>query len=55
MKASVFASDYWTWKVFSEVRALSPIPGWSTHFQNRCMAPYVDWIGLAKQYLGENS
>lgn len=51
LKSSVFASDYWTWRAYSLVRAITPIPGWSTHLQNNCLAPYIDWHSVAKQYL----
>lgn len=51
LKASVFADDGWTWRAFKIVKALTPLPGWSTHLQNNCLAPYVDWYALAKQYL----
>lgn len=54
LKASVFADDGWTWRAFKIVKALTPMPGWSTHLQNNCVAPYVDWYSLAKQYLAED-
>lgn len=54
LRASVFADDVcWTSSAFRVVKAFSPMPGWSTHLQSHCIAPYVDWYGLAKKYLKE--
>jgi len=43
LRAGVFADDSWTWKAFSQVGALCPIPGHATHLQNNCITPYIDW------------
>lgn len=51
LKSSVFASDYWTWRAYSLAKALTPIPSWSTHLQNNCLAPYIDWAMVAQTYL----
>jgi len=53
LQASVFASDSWTWYVFKKVLAISPMPGWSTHLQNGCLAPFINWEVLAKEYLSK--
>lgn len=36
-------SDAFTYKAFSEVRAVCPIPGLSTHLTMGCMTPFIDW------------
>jgi len=51
LKASVFASDSWTWRAFGISLALTPIPAWCTHLQKGLLSPYVDWYSVAKQYL----
>lgn len=51
LRASVFADDGWTWRVFKQVKAFAPMPGWSTHLQTGCLSPYVDWNAVAKIYL----
>ena len=43
LRAGVFADDSWTWKAFSQVGALCPIPGHATHLQDNCITPYVNW------------
>ncbi len=55
LRASVFADDSWTWRAFNMIKALTPMPGWSTHLQNNCIAPYIDWYSVAKQYLEKDS
>lgn len=51
LQAAVFASDSWTWYIFKKILAISPLPGWSTHFQSGCMSPYINWEALAREYL----
>jgi hypothetical protein len=51
LRASVFADDSWTWRAFSMVQALAPLPGWATHLQQGLDSPYIDWYSLAKEYL----
>jgi hypothetical protein len=43
LRAGVFADDSWTWKAFSQVGALAPIPGHATHLQDNCISPYINW------------
>lgn len=43
LRAGVFADDSWTWKAFAQVGAISPVPGHSTHLQDGCISPYVNW------------
>ena len=43
LRAGAFADDTWTWKAFSQVSALCPIPGHATHLQDGCVTPYIDW------------
>jgi len=43
LRAGVFADDSWTWKAFSQVGALCPIPGHATHLQDNCITLYVNW------------
>jgi len=43
LRAGVFAEDSWTWKVFKQNICLCPIPGTSTHLQNNCITPIIDW------------
>lgn len=50
-QAAVFASDSWTNIIFQKTTAIGPIPGWSTHFQDNCIAPFIDWKSLADYYL----
>lgn len=42
-RAGVFAEDSWTWKVFKQNMCLCPIPSTTTHLQNNCISPGVDW------------
>lgn len=51
LKAGVFADDGWTWRAYALFPAYSPMPGWATHLQEGCIAPFVDWESLAKHYL----
>ena len=44
LRAGAFADDSWTWKAFKQEGALAPIPGHSTHLQDRCVTPYIDWM-----------
>lgn len=53
LKASVFASDSWTWRAFALSKAITPMPAWSTHLQRGCLSPYIDWLSIAKHYLKE--
>jgi len=46
LRAGVFADDSWTWKAFSQVGALCPIPGHATHLQDNCITPYIPWQQL---------
>lgn len=46
LRAGAFADDSWTWKAFSQVTALCPVPGHATHLQEGCITPYVDWLEL---------
>jgi hypothetical protein len=43
LRSGVFADDSWTWKAFSQVGALCPIPGHATHLQDNCITPYINW------------
>ena len=43
IRGSVFCDDGWTWKVFKQTNAFCPIPGWSCHFQEGYVSPYIDW------------
>lgn len=51
LKASVFASDSWTWRAFGISSALTPMPAWCTHLQKGLLSPYVDWYSIAMEYL----
>lgn len=46
LQGGVFAQDSWTWKAFNQVKCLAPIPGHTTHLQDRCITPIINW----KQY-----
>jgi len=46
LRAGVFADDSWTWKAFSQVGALCPVPGHATHLQDNCITPYVNWSSI---------
>ena len=48
IRGSVFCDDGWTWKVFKQTNAFCPIPGWSCHFQEGYVSPYVDWEEVFK-------
>ncbi len=43
IRASVFCDDGWTWRAFKQVNAFCPIPGWTCHFQEGYVSPYIDW------------
>ena len=43
LRSGVFADDSWTWKAFSQVGALCPVPGHATHLQDHCITPFVNW------------
>ena len=43
LRAGVFADDSWTWKAFRLTSCLAPVPGHSTHLQENCITPYIDW------------
>jgi hypothetical protein len=43
LRAGAFADDTWTWKAFKQVGCLCPIPGHSTHLQESCLTPVVNW------------
>ena len=43
LRAGAFADDTWTWKAFKQIGCLCPIPGHSTHLQDRCITPVVNW------------
>lgn len=43
LRAGVFCEDSWTWKVAKQSGIICPIPGHSTHFQNHCITPGIDW------------
>jgi hypothetical protein len=49
LRAGVFADDSWTWKAFAQVGAISPVPGHTTHLQDGCISPYVDWDSIYKE------
>jgi hypothetical protein len=44
LRAGVFADDSWTWKAFSQVGAVCPVPGHATHLQDGCISPFIDWL-----------
>lgn len=46
LRSGVFADDSWTWKAFSQVGALCPIPGHATHLQDHCITPYINWKSI---------
>ena len=46
LRAGAFADDTWTWKAFKQVGCLCPIPGHSTHLQEGCLTPVVNWESL---------
>ena len=48
IRGSVFCDDGWTWKVFKQVNAFCPIPGWTCHFQEGYVSPYIDWEEVVK-------
>ena len=48
IRGSVFCDDGWTWKAFKQVNAFCPIPGWSCHFQEGYVSPYIDWEEVFK-------
>lgn len=43
LRSGVFADDSWTWKAFTQVGALCPVPGHATHLQDHCITPFVNW------------
>jgi hypothetical protein len=43
LRAGAFADDSWTWKAFKQVGCLSPVPGHSTHLQEGCITPVINW------------
>ena len=43
LRAGVFADDSWTYKAFKLVEGVSPVPGHSTHLQENCITPCVNW------------
>lgn len=51
LRASVFADDSWTHRAFNIVKALTPLPAWSTHLQNGCLSPFIDWAQVSNHYL----
>ena len=50
LRAGAFADDTWTWKAFKQVGCLCPIPGHSTHLQEGCLTPVVNWESLLRLY-----
>jgi len=46
LRAGAFADDTWTWKAFKQTGCLCPIPGHSTHLQESCLTPVVNWESL---------
>lgn len=46
LRAGVFADDSWTWKAFAQTGAVCPLPGHSTHLQDNCITPYIDWSAV---------
>ena len=48
IRGSVFCDDGWTWKAFSQVAAVCPIPGLSCHFQEGYISPYINWDEIFK-------
>jgi hypothetical protein len=46
LRAGVFADDSWTWKAFAQSGCISPIPGHSTHLQDGCITPYINWDSI---------
>jgi len=46
LRSGVFADDSWTWKAFSQVGALCPIPGHATHLQDHCITPFINWKSI---------
>jgi hypothetical protein len=46
LRAGVFADDSWTWKAFQQANAVCPVPGHSTHLQDNCITPYIDWLSV---------
>lgn len=43
LRGGVFADDSWTWKAFKQVGAVCPIPGHTTHLQEGCITPFINW------------
>ena len=50
LQAGLFSDDSWTWKAFRQSVAVCPIPGTSTHLQDNCITPIVDWNNVWTQW-----
>lgn len=50
LQAGLFSDDSWTWKAFKQSVAVCPIPGTSTHLQDRCVTPLIDWNEVWNQW-----
>lgn len=49
LQAGIFSDDSWTWKAFKQSVAVCPIPGTSTHLQDNCITPIIDWDSIWNQ------
>jgi len=49
LQAGLFSDDSWTWKAFKQGVAVCPVPGTSTHLQDGCITPVVDWESIWNQ------
>ena len=50
LQAGVFSDDSWTWKAFRQSVAVCPIPGTTTHLQDNCITPLIDWNVVWNQW-----
>lgn len=50
LQAGIFSDDSWTWKAFRQGVAVCPLPGTSTHLQDNCITPVVDWNEVWNQW-----
>ena len=46
LRAGAFADDTWTWKAFIQTGCLCPVPGHSTHLQDGCITPIINWTEI---------
>lgn len=50
LQAGIFSDDSWTWKAFKQSVAVCPLPSTTTHLQDGCISPIIDWTKVWTQF-----